>query len=884
MPLEQHDLARQLDDFLTGMVRHRERGDFARPIEVPVSSPLAPLAAEYHRVLQRVNQEIQSREKAVHALREAEEKYRSIFENAVEGIFQTSLDGKYLNVNPALARIYGYASAAELINSVGDIERQLYVEAGRRNEFIAIMQARGVVTAFESEIYRKGGDTIWISENARAVRNAVGSIQYYEGTVEDITERKQAERLQRQKEAAEAASLAKSEFLANMSHEIRTPLNGVIGMLELLAGADLNSVQQRYARVARTSADCLLGLINDVLDFAKIEAGKLELDETEFNLHLFLEDFSEMFAQRAEAKQLELACHIHHDVPTTMFGDGDRLRQILVNLVNNAIKFTDRGEVVIRVSVDSQTADHAMVRFAVTDTGLGIPPERLNRLFKAFSQVDASTTRKYGGTGLGLAISKQLAELLGGSIGVESTPGQGSTFWFTARLKKRELQESRKIAPRDLVNLRVLCVDDNLTNLEILQAQLTAWGFKFTAAERGAQALTILREAAAAGEPFGLAILDMQMPEMDGLQLTRHIKQDPQLADMSLLMLTSMGATLSRAEAREWGLAGYLTKPVRQSRLFDAIIDAAASREQPSQEAQETFTSSIPQTPEKYRTGKILLAEDNEVNQLVAAEILDRAGFQCDIVGNGRLAVEALLEKTYDLVLMDCQMPDMDGFEATRAIRSREQRSQGKTGGSQHVPIVALTANAIKGDRERCLAAGMDAYVTKPVDPVKLIQSIQTLLAAIDQAKDARASLPDASAVSELASAADADFSTGEETAQDEPCPYDWDTLLARCQRNETLVHRVLGRFADRADEQLDELQQAVIAGNWKIASSQAHALKGTAATLSMDRLAERAADLERAVRASDVRTSQLALKLVSAEMQRCAEYVKRTRGEIAAK
>ncbi len=653
-------------------------------LQVNENMDVAALAAEYNRVLATMHAEIINREQAVAALLTAEEKYRSIFENAVEGIFQTSPDGQYLGVNPALARIYGFDSPDDLINGVNDIQRQLYVDPKRRGEFVHIMQKHDTVKDFESEIYRKHGDTIWISENARAVRNENGGLLYYEGTVEDITERKRSEELHRQKEAAVAASHAKSEFLANMSHEIRTPLNGVIGMLELIAGTPLNAQQQRYARVAKTSADALLSLINDILDFSKIEAGKLDLDPIDFDLHLLLEDMTEMFAQRVEVKGLELALHIGPEVPVLVHGDPDRLRQVLVNLVNNAIKFTERGEVVIRAAIECMIGEQLQVRFSVQDTGIGIPHDRMNRLFKSFSQVDTSTTRKYGGTGLGLAVSQRLVELMGGIIGVDSEPGRGSTFSFNVRLTEQPNSQRRPKAPPELRNLRVLAVDDNTTNLEILEAVLSSWSFKYETAPDGPTALVKLERAAADGQPFRLAILDMQMPEMDGVELAQRIKKSPALNEISLLMLTSMGEHMSAERMRSVGLAGYLTKPVRQSRLFDAIIDAAAEGTQPlkSPVGFQDDRENIKLTD--LSRIRILLAEDNEINQMVACEILAHAGSECDIANNGQEALEAIKSRPYDIVLMDCQMPKMDGFEATRAIRARNQSGRKRPARQTH--------------------------------------------------------------------------------------------------------------------------------------------------------------------------------------------------------
>ncbi|HTN74138.1 MAG TPA: ATP-binding protein, partial [Pirellulaceae bacterium] len=423
--VSEHGESTDLIELLTDMRKQRRQGEFSTRVNVEPYTEVGQIAAEYNRVLTCVGKEIDAREEAAAALRAAEAKYRSIYENAFEGIFQTTCDGQYLSANPALARMYGYETPEELMASVHDITKQLYVEAGRREEFAAIMAEGDVVTCFESQIYRRDGEVIWISENARAVRDADDNFLFYEGTVEDITERKRGEAWRRQVEEAEAANRTKSEFLAKMSHEIRTPLNGVIGMLDLLSGTETTQVQDRYVRIAKSSADSLLGLINDILDFSKIEAGKLELEQIEFDLPVLLEDVAEMFVHRAKAKGLEMTCRVLPDVPRRVLGDPERLRQIISNLTGNAIKFTAQGEVEIHAETVRIGDDGLAIKLAVRDTGIGIPENRRHRLFASFSQVDASTTRKYGGTGLGLAICKQLVELMGGQIGVDSTVGKG---------------------------------------------------------------------------------------------------------------------------------------------------------------------------------------------------------------------------------------------------------------------------------------------------------------------------------------------------------------------------------------------------------------------------------------------------------------------------
>ncbi|HEV3341039.1 MAG TPA: ATP-binding protein, partial [Pirellulales bacterium] len=591
-------------------------------------------------------------EDTIEALRRAEEKYRSIFENAIEGIFQTSPDGCYLSCNPALARLYGYESPQELTDSIRDIARQLYVDEGERERFAGLLEKSDVVTGFEARIRRQDGTIRWISENARAIRDSRGRLLYYEGTVEDITERKLSADLQREKEAAEVANRAKSEFLANLSHEIRTPLNGVIGMLHLLAGTDLDERQQRYAQLARSSADALLDQINDVLDFAKIEAGKLELDPRPCNFRDLVEDTVEVFAQRADSKGIGLACRIDAEVPAVLIADAHRIRQILINLLGNAIKFTAHGEVVVHAILEAQTLQSATVRLCVTDTGIGIPAEHLGRLFKAFSQADAATTRKYGGTGLGLAISGRLATLMGGEAGVESQVGDGSCFWCRLCLEKTSSPTSETV--RAPLGLRVLAVDCNQTHRDILCSMLSNWGCEVVLATDGDEALPLLQAAASSHSPFSLVVFDVPTLGVDFQQLAQAIAANAALCVTRTIAVTSLSDVLPESELRELKIDRCLHKPIRSSRLLHCLVELFGPQP-PSNASGASNPSEVKVCKAVDFIGyRVLLAEDNEVNQLVAKEILQRVGLECDVANNGLEAVEKTRATAYDLVLMDC--------------------------------------------------------------------------------------------------------------------------------------------------------------------------------------------------------------------------------------
>jgi CheY-like chemotaxis protein/HPt (histidine-containing phosphotransfer) domain-containing protein len=620
-----------------------------------------------------------------------------------------------------------------------------------------------------------------------------------------------------------------------MSHEIRTPMNGILGMADLLLQASLPGEQRRSVEIVRNSGETLLEIVNDILDFSRIEAGRMELDDTPFDLGGLVEEVMELLATRAQSKGIELAAEVDPEVPTPLRGDPGRVRQILFNLVGNALKFTERGEVVVRASIAARDGDEVTVRVSVRDTGIGIPAEAHARIFDSFTQVDGSTTRRFGGTGLGLSISRQLVEIMGGAIRVESEPGKGADFIFTIRLKAVPQPGLQPSAPRaDLEGLRVLVVDDSATNREILEKQLHRWGMDCRGAGGGEEALASLRAAAAGGAPFHLALLDYHMPGVDGLRLAGLVKADPSLAGLRLIMLSSVGIRGDGRRARETGISGYLTKPVRREVLFETIAKVMGNRD-PAADGTLVTSHSISGRQRRIE-GRILLVEDNLVNQEVTLGMLSVLGCQADVAANGQEALEAVVAREYDLVLMDCQMPVMDGYEATRALRAREQATAGR-----HLTVVALTANALQGDSDACLAAGMDDFLHKPLSTQRLGEALRKWLPAVGRSEPGCGEPASPGALEEPRAAA----------------PVLDGTVLAGIRAleetgNQGLLERVIRLYLSEAPRLMGEVRSAAEKGDMGSILRAVHALKSSSANVGAIGFSELCRKVEGSMRAGE--------------------------------
>jgi PAS domain S-box-containing protein len=772
--------------------------------------------------------DVTERRRAEEALSDERRLLRTLIDNMPDYIYVKDTQSRFVLANRSLAQMVGAPNLKDLLGKTDYDYFPREVASAFFADEQAIIRSGQPLVNHEEEAVDAEGNTKWLLTSKVPWRDPHGQMIGIIGIGRDITEHKRAGDVLRQaKEAAEAANRAKSEFLANMSHEIRTPMNGIMGMTELVLDTELNPEQREYLNLARMSADSLLSLINDILDYSKIEAGKLGIDAIEFNLADSVGNTMKTLSLRAHQKGLELAFEIGPEVPDALVGDPGRLRQIIVNLVGNAIKFTEQGEVVVHVEMESKAEGEIQLHFIVADTGIGVPFEKQTAIFEAFNQADGSMTRKYGGTGLGLTISSRLVQLMGGRIWVDSEPGHGSRFHFTVRFALQKTPP-RVVVPRDplsLRGLRVLVVDDNATNRHILIKMLDSWHMKPTAVDSGAAAIVALREGGGFGRSFPLILLDAQMPEMDGFALAEAIKRNPDWGATTVMMLSSAGMRGDAARCREIGVSAYLTKPIRQSELLDAIVTALATRPAKSLPSSLVTRHSLRENRPQVR---VLLVEDNAVNQLVVLRILEKQGHAVTIAGDGKKALAALKKDSYDLVLMDIQMPEMNGWDATRAIRESEK----STGG--HIPIAAMTAHAMKGDQERCIAAGMDDYLTKPIH-------IPELLALVDKIGSRKAvaeRLPPVPAT--------------------EPA-IDLATVLGRLDGDRGLFDEMAQLFREECPRIMEDIRRGVDTRDAKALEGHAHNLKGSSANLGAVAVSRAAAALEDCARSGNlVRADEL--------------------------
>ena len=779
---------------------------------------------EADRILQRLYQEVQSEKQYFESL---------VMNNPVATVIISS-SNEVVSWNPAAEQLFGYALHEAIGRNIDD----LITNEALRAEAAAYSQRAATGNLIHAVTRRRRKDGTLVNVEVLAVPVIVESTQIGALAIyHDITE------LQRAREEAEAATHAKSAFLAMMSHEIRTPMNGVIGMTSLLLDTDLTPEQRDYAETIRASGEALLTIINDILDFSKIEAGRMELENQPFDVRDCVESALDLVASKAREKGLELAYLIDASTPAMLLGDVTRLRQILINLLGNALKFTEKGEVVVSIELaGSELRDETtryQLHFAVKDTGLGIPPDRMDRLFHSFSQVDASTTRKYGGTGLGLAISKRLSELMGGTMWVESTgvPGQGSTFHFTIQAAAAPAQPRvylRAEQPQ-LRDRRVLIVDDNDTNRRVLVEQTRTWNMIPRETASPQEALEWVQR----GDHFDLALLDMQMPEMDGMMLAAKIRQYRDASSLSLIMLSSLGRKELGADSTEF--AAYLTKPIKQSMLYNALVEVLAGKPEAAQREPAVTSQFDAQLAERLPL-RLLLAEDNAVNQKLALQMLRKLGYRADVAGNGLEVLEALERQPYDVVLMDVQMPEMDGLEATRRIRER-----GRAGNHPQPRIVAMTANAMQGDREECLAAGMDDYISKPIQ-------VKELQAALERWGQRQPLEPEAASPAE-------------------PAAIDWAILnelrALQAEGEPDFAQEMIGLYLENAPQLLAAIKQAIAESNPTQLQRSAHTLKGSSASLGAQRVSTASFELEKLGRAGTVANAAALVTVLEQELDR---------------
>jgi two-component system, sensor histidine kinase and response regulator len=807
-----------------------------------VSTSKLPLRDRENKIVGTfgVSRDITAQQEALLALRQSERLNRQIVDTALDAFVGMDADGTIINWNPQAEVIFGWMSEEALGRTLADTiipERFRAAHIAGRKHFLATGESTVIQKRLELVALHRSGREFPIEVTISPIQNGESCI--FSAFVHDITNRKQAEKeLRESKEAAESANRAKSDFLANMSHEIRTPMNAVIGMTELVLDTELTRSQHEYLSIVRDSADSLLNLINDILDFSKIEAGMLELDSSVFSIRDMLGDTLRSLSVRAHREELELACHIDPAVPDALIGDPSRLRQVIVNLVGNAIKFTQQGEVIVHVDVDQQDGQSTLIHFAVADTGIGIPQQKLKSVFLAFEQADTSTTRKYGGTGLGLTICSRLTTLMLGTIWAESELGKGSTFHFTARLGISD-EAPRAPTKRVVQGSRVLIVDDNATNRLILDEILTNWGMKTACVEGVDEAIVSLRRARESGQGFNLVLSDVNMPEKDGFALAKEIRNDEKLVDAVIMMLSSGDRSEDLQLCRDYGVSAYIRKPIKQSELFDSLVSVLAINgmdDSPQPDAVDSDQHEI-----VIPSLRVLLAEDSVVNQKLALALLNKWGHSGTIAANGREAVELASQSTFDVILMDVQMPELDGLEATRQIRKSE------AGTDRHIPIIAMTAHAMKGDRELCLESGMDDYVSKPVRPWQLLNALSQFFDEGTQTAGAPRGL-----ATQLDPKAAGEAATDEVATVEKYC-VDWSVALRITQGDRELLREIAGAFLEECRIVLADLKQALKEKDAPTAQRMAHTIKANFRTFGVNDAHDLAFECEKAGKAGDL-------------------------------
>ena len=803
------------------------QGDHAVRVEATGAPEVRSAAEAFNNMANNI-------ESLIASLGESEANNRrlaAIVKQSSEAIWTRDLDGRITTWNAGATLLFGY-SAEEAVGHSLTLDRTSAEDMQRRLERLKA----GETFSYETKAVTKSGRELDIEVAAAPLHDENSRVVGKICVAHDVTQRKRVEEeLYAAREAAEAANQAKSTFLAKMSHEIRTPMNGVLGMTELLLETGLTGAQRRFAETVQRSGKSLLGIINDILDFSKIEAGKLNLEHIDFDLRQTVEDTVELLAERAQSKGLELVCALPVNLVPRVKGDPLRLGQVLTNLVGNAIKFTDRGEVTVSASCLEDTLDSVALRFEVTDTGPGISKEAQGRIFENFTQADGSTTRSHGGTGLGLPISKQLVEMMGGTMHVESVPGVGSTFWFAVRFDKHEGQaQGELVSYNKLEGIRALVVAPNATTRNILHVQMTNWGMSNRTVETPDQALDMLTQAAARGAPYDVVIIDTALEASGALKLAKAIKVSPALADARTIMLMPVGRQGDIREVRHAGVRMCLSKPVRQSALYDCLVNVMSRTEESNANVQ--IAEAPPAPVRRHNRRRLLLAEDNPVNQEVALGILQIEGYQVTVAKNGAEAVEAFSKSAFDLVLMDCHMPEMDGFEATRKIREMEKQASLK-----RIPIVALTANAMQQDREECLNAGMDDHLSKPYSRLQMRETLDRWL----HQENAEA-MPTSTAETVTAEPVGQVISILDRTAVD-------GLRALATSDNPDLLKRIIDAYLEDAPKLIEKMKQALDRDDTFELAKAAHTLKSSSGNVGALELSDRCKQLEASARRGSV-------------------------------